>query len=409
MSDGAVQDRPFGGVEPWPGHDAGMPAPPGHQPWPAPPSGRPPRRPSGLIAAIVAALLIFTAGAGIWLIQRPGATSSITRGSTGSVTDARAAVVDINTSTQASTGDGLQPLGAGTGMILTSSGQVLTNNHVVAGASSIQVSIEGRSSPVPARVLGVDVTDDVALLQLEGVSGLPTVTIGDPTALQLGDPITAMGNAFGRGGAPSVTKGSVTALNRSIVARDPSSCTSEHLANVIQTDAEIHPGDSGGAMLNADGQVVGMITAGPSGQTGTSTPSVGFAIPVSSALDIVSQIRSGQGSSSVLLGDRGFLGVRVAPLCRLSSTQLAQIQQQIGVDPRSGAVIVGFAPNSPASTAGMTAPAVIKEFDGHTITSIEDLGTVIHAHTPGEQASVTWVDRQGSHTATVSLIPGPAV
>jgi S1-C subfamily serine protease len=409
-----VQDR-FGSgparSEPWPGHDAGFPAPPGHEPWPAPPSGRPPRRPSALIAAFVAVLLVIGAGLGVWLIQGPKATPTASSGSRGASSGsvvpaaaASAAIVDINTASSFGISDGLRPLGAGTGMILSSSGEVLTNNHVIAGASSIEVSIEGRSASVAAEVIGVDPTDDVALLQLQGVSGLPTVKIGDSSALHVGDPVTAIGNAFGRGGPPTVTTGSVTALDRSIVARNPSApdgADSEHLTGVIQTDAEIHPGDSGGALVNASGEVVGIITAGPSSNNANAS-AVGFAIPSSSAMGIVNQMRSGEESSSILLGERGFLGVQVGSLTRSTAAQL-------GVQPGSGALVVGLLPNSPAAKAGMAAPAVIQEVDGHAISSIADLGPAIHAHTPGEQVEVRWVDRQGSHMATVSLIAGPAV
>jgi S1-C subfamily serine protease len=359
---------------------------------------------------VVAALLVVAAGLGVWLVHTPGtstAAASRSRGVGGSVApaaDRAAAIVDINTAVTTGVSDGLRPLGAGTGMILTPTGEVLTNNHVVEGASSIQVSIEGRSDPVPAQVIGVDPTDDVALLQLQGVSGLPTVTVGDSSALQVGDAVTAIGNAFGRGGPPTVTTGSVTALDRSIVARNPSSVqciSSEHLTGVIQTDAEIHPGDSGGALMNANDQVVGIITAGPSGD-GANAPSVGFAIPTSHAMDIVNQMRAGQGSDSILLGERGFLGVQVGKLTASAAAQL-------GVQPDCAAAVVGVLPDSPAAKAGMTAPAVIQEVDGHTIGSIADLGPVIHAHTPGEQVEVRWIDRQGSHSATVSLIAGPAV
>jgi S1-C subfamily serine protease len=355
----------------------------------------------------VAALLVVAAGIGVWLVQTPGATHTAARAGAGRgsvVAGSSAAIVDINTATSFGISDGLRPLGAGSGMILTSSGEVLTNNHVVEGASNIQVSIQGRSAPVPAQVIGVDPTDDVALLQLQGVSGLPTVKIGDSSALQVGDSVTAMGNAFGRGGPPTVTTGSVTALDRSIVARNPSNprgVDAEHLTGVIQTDAEIHPGDSGGALIDASGEVVGIITAGPSSD-GANAPSVGFAIPTSTAMDIVTQMRSGQGSSSILLGERGFLGVSVGSLTRTTAAQL-------GVQPGSGALVVGLLPNSPAKKAGMTAPAVILEIDGQTIGSIADLGPAIHAHTPGEQIQVRWVDQGGSHSATVSLIAGPAV
>jgi S1-C subfamily serine protease len=170
------------------------------------------------------------------------------------------------------------------------------------------------------------------------------------------------------------------------------------LKDVIQIDAGVHPGDSGGALVNADGQVIGIITAGPSNsQTG-----VGFAIPIDAALQIVDQIRAGNASSDILLGERGFIGVAVQPLD-------AGTAGQLGLGDTNGALVTGVKDGSPAAAAGMTAPSVIRAIDGRTITNLDDLGNAIHSKTPGEQIQVTWVDAQGQHTATLTLSSGPAV
>jgi S1-C subfamily serine protease len=382
--------------EPWAGHHAGLPAPP-----------PPPRTPwrggwvalaiSILAAAIVAGAALSQVGTGSVASGTRTGTGTGGGGSrtTGSV--AVGSVVDIDTSAETLAADGLRPLGAGTGMILTADGEILTNNHVIAGASQIQVSIQGHGTQT-ATVVGVDPTDDVALLQLNDVSGLPTVAIGDSSAVQVGDEVTAIGNAFGAPGPPTSTTGKVTAVNRSIIARDPAGGTPEQLKDVIQIDAGVQPGDSGGALVNADGQVIGIITAGPSNsQTG-----VGFAIPIDAALQIVDQIRAGNASSDILLGERGFIGVAVQPLDAGTASQL-------GLGDTNGALVTGVKDGSPAAAAGMTAPSVIRAIDGRTVTNLDDLGNAIHSKTPGEQIQVTWVDALGQHTATLTLSSGPAV
>ncbi len=381
--------------EPWAGYHAGLPAPP--------PPPRTPRRGgwvalaiSILAAAIVAGAALSQVGGGsVATGTRKGNGGGSGSRTTGSV--AAGSVVDIDTSAQTLAADGLRPLGAGTGMILTADGQILTNNHVVEGASEIHVTIQGQGTHT-ATVVGVDPTDDVALLQLNGVSGLPTVALGDSSTVQVGDTVTAIGNAFGAPGPPTSTTGKVTAINRSIIARDPAGDSAEQLQNVIQIDAGVHPGDSGGALVNADGQVIGIITAGPS----NSTTGVGFAIPIDAALQIVDQIRAGNGSSDILLGDRGFIGVAVQPLDPGTAAQL-------GLGDTNGALVTGVGEGSPAAAAGITAPSVIRSVDGRTITNLDELGNAIHSKTPGQQIQVTWVDAQGQHTATLTLSSGPAV
>ena len=193
-------------------------------------------------------------------------------------------------------------------MIVTSSGEVLTNNHVVEGATMISVSITGRTQPVSATVVGVDPTHDVAVLQLQGVSGLPYVSLGDSSTVKLGTSVVAIGNALGLGGTPTVTSGQITALNRSIKASDQASSTPESLSNLLQTDAQIQPGDSGGPLVNSSGQVIGMDTAAASSDGG---PAIGFAIPINQARTIAQNIVSGNATGSIILGLSAFLGVDV--------------------------------------------------------------------------------------------------
>ena len=307
-------------------------------------------------------------------------------------------VVDVNTVIETANGSGTA---AGTGIILTSSGEVLTNNHVVSGSTSITVTLQGRSGTYAADVLGVDPTRDVALIQVEGVSGLPTATLADSSTLQVGEPVVAFGNALGQGGAPSVSSGAVVALDQSLTASDGNS--SEQLTGMIQMNARIAPGDSGGPIVNSASQVVGMITAGQStGRVSTGT-TVGFAIPTNTALAVVNQIRSGQSSSEVILGQVGYIGVQVSDLT-------PSVAAQLGLSLTSGALVTGVVAGSPAQGAGIGRYAVITSAGGMTIDSSATLGTALHSHKPGDQVVVNWVDSAGSsHSASITLGAGPAI
>ena len=307
------------------------------------------------------------------------------------------AVVDINTVFQSATASGSA---AGTGIIITSTGEILTNNHVVEGAISITVSIAGRTGTYTAHVLGVDPTADVALIQVDGVTGLPTAALADSSSLQTGEAVVAIGNAGGVGGAPSVSQGTVVALGQSITAAGGS--TPEQLTGMILSNANIAPGDSGGPLVNSAGQVVGMITAGQSTSQSAST-TIGYAIPTSTALAIVNQIRAGQASSQVILGQVGYLGISVTDLT-------PAIAAQLGLSVTSGAVVVGELSGSPAELAGLAPYSVITDVAGTPIGSSADLGSVLHTHKPGDQVQVTWMDQAGaSHTATITLTAGPAL
>ena len=387
---------------PWPGQRAGMPAPPGWSyPTPGPEQqirGR--RRAPTILAAALALLLLitsFSVGAlltGFWS-NNPGPRAWGRNPNGAEVTGTTAGVVDINTF-QGVTGSAQQPLGAGTGMVLTSNGQVLTNNHVVDGATSIKVTVPQTDTTYSGSVVGVDPNDDVALVQLQGASNLPTITVGDSSSVSVGDHVTAVGNALGRGGTPTITSGSITGLSRSITANDPNG-ESEHLDGLVQTDATIRPGDSGGALLNESGQVVAMITAGSGGrQASLGRPAnVAFAIPVNTALGIVNDIRGQRTTGGILLGERGFLGVEVA---QQPFTNLA------------GAQVSGVIPNSPAARIGIVGGSVIRSVDGHDVASANDLGPILQSHVPGDRVSVEWVDPTGAtQTGTAQLISGPAV
>ena len=191
---------------------------------------------------------------------------------------------------------------AGTGIVLSPTGLVLTNNHVIDGATSIKVTDVGNGKTYTATVVGYDASHDVAVIQLQGASGLTTANLGDSSTVQVGDNVTALGNAEGKGGTPSVAPGTVTALNQSITASDELSSVSEQLTGLIETNAPIQPGDSGGSLVNSYGQVIGMDTAAGSssqvqGQSSTATQA--YAIPINEALSIAKQIESGTTSADV--------------------------------------------------------------------------------------------------------------
>jgi S1-C subfamily serine protease len=230
----------------------------------------------------------------------------------------------------------------GTGIVLTSTGEVLTNNHVIDGATSVKVIDIGNGKTYTATVVGYDKTKDVAVLRLQNASGLQTAPLGDSSSVTVGASVTALGNAEGKGGTPSVASGQVTALNQSITASDEGSSTnSEQLTGMIQSNAPIEPGDSGGSLVNSSGQVIGMDTAASSasdspssqadtpgangssgdsgtgssgtGSSGTTTATQAFSIPINTAVTIAQEIVAGDASSTIHIGATGFLGIEVAP------------------------------------------------------------------------------------------------
>jgi S1-C subfamily serine protease len=177
--------------------------------------------------------------------------------------------------------------GAGTGIILSADGEVLTNAHVVADAESITVTLAGESTPRQAELIGADTERDIALLKILDASGLTPAAMGNSDAVQVGDDVVAIGNALALEGGKTVTEGIVSAVGRSIQLPDGGS-----LDNLMQTDAAISSGSSGGPLVNAAGEVIGITSAGASGDSMTSVENIGFAIPINDALDIIAGLRA---------------------------------------------------------------------------------------------------------------------
>jgi S1-C subfamily serine protease len=304
---------------------------------------------------------------------------------------------------------------AGTGMVVTSSGEVLTNNHVIDGATSIKVTDVGNGHTYTATIVGYDKTDDVAVLQLQGASGLSTVSFGNSSDVTTGATVVALGNAGGKGGTPSVAAGSVTGLNQAITASDESSGTSESLTGMIQMNADIQPGDSGGSLVNAEGQVIGMDTAAssssdmsspygqsPSSSSSSQSQTEGFAIPINRALSIASEIEASDASSTVHLGATGFLGVEVGSS---SNSFMPGGEQQNS----SGLTVEGTLSGSPAAQAGLSAGDVIDSVNGQAVSSSSNVQSAIGQDHPGDQVSVVWTNQYGqTQTSTITLANGPA-
>ncbi len=292
----------------------------------------------------------------------------------------------------------------GTGMVLTSSGEVLTNNHVIEGSTSIKARDVGNGQTYTAKVVGYDNTDDVAVLQLQGASGLATVSVGSSSGLATGQKVVAIGNAEGKGGTPAVVTGKITGLGTAITAEDDSSGAAEHLTDMIQTNAQIEPGDSGGPLVNSAGQVIGMDTAAStsnSGQFGTTaaTTTQAFSIPIDRALSIAGQIEAGTSSATVHIGATAFLGVEVDS----SSAGYGGYGQTEGVP------VEGALQGTPAAAAGLAQGDTILAVGGHQVTSASDLQSVMEGYHPGNKVSVEWADQYGqTHTSTVTLTNGPA-
>lgn len=306
-------------------------------------------------------------------------------------------VVDVNTVLGYQNG-----AGAGTGMVLTSNGEVLTNNHVVDGATRISVTLVSTGRTYRATVVGTDPTQDVAVIQLQGASGLTPISGAGPSTLAVGDSVVAIGNAGGVGGAPSVVTGTVTGLNRTITASDQGGGNPETLHGLIQTDAPIQAGDSGGPLVNMAGKVVGIDTAASAGMRLSSDASVGFAIPLTQALGIASQIQGGKASSTVHLGLPGFIGVAIDP----------SGQSGVGFGSSgntNGAVVSSVLPGLPAAAAGLTSGDVITSVNGQTVDSAQTLTAMTTGHKPGDKIALGWTDQSGTaHRATITLATGPA-
>jgi len=300
--------------------------------------------------------------------------------------------------------------GAGTGIVLSADGEILTNNHVINLASSISVTDVGNGRTYPATVVGYDKSKDIAVLKLQGASGLQTAKLGDSSTVQTGDRVLAIGNAGGTGGTPSTAPGSVIALDRSITAGDSLDGTSERLSGLIEVAADVQPGDSGGPLVNASGEVIGVDTAASAGFSFRgAAPSEGFAIPVNEALSLAGQIMSGPGSATVHVGPTAFLGVLISARAGQGCAPGdGGGYPGPGGSANGGAPVAGVATGGAAEAAGLKCGDLITSLGGQTVDSATTLTRLIVGMKPGQSVSIGWDDPAGqSHTATVQLGTGP--
>ncbi|TAN24927.1 MAG: PDZ domain-containing protein [Actinomycetota bacterium] len=370
-------------------------------------------------AAIVSLILGGSAGAVVAKLtssnSQPTTTPSVSNSSIdatptdiqGILSKVEPAVVDIQTTgtiTQGGIFGGAQQFqGAGTGMIMTSNGEVLTNNHVIADASTIKVQLFNQTKLYNATVIGTDPSHDVAVIKIQGLSNLPTVTFGKSSSLQVGDSVVAVGNALALQGLPTVTQGIVSGLHRSIsTSPNGISSGSTTLTDMIQTDAPINPGNSGGPLVNSAGQVIGMNTAIIASTGSEPTQNLGFAEAIDSVLPVVKQIETHPSSGTTpATGGRAFLGVNIENLT-------PQIAAQLGLPSSlTGALVVDVVPGSPAGGAGLTAGSVITKVDNTKVTSASQLVTAIQQKKPGNKVTIYWTNSNGNGSAVVTLGSAP--
>ena len=378
---------------------------------PPPPAGgrrSGPRRARGwILVAVVAAVIGAGVGAGVTAATGDGTGSGLTveEGNaapgaatlSGNVTipelvkKVLPAVVSIDVKSH-------QDEDEGTGMIIASSGEVVTNNHVIStalsGGATITVTQSGTTKKEPAKLIGADPANDVALLQIQGASNLPTITFGNSNKLVVGDAVVAIGNALGlAAGTPTVTQGIVSALGRTVTAGDSGSGSIEQLTNMIQTDAAINPGNSGGPLIDTDGQVIGMNTAvaGSTGN-GTNAQNIGFAIPAANIESLLPELQKG----GTVKNGGGVLGVT-------TTTLTTQLRQQYGFTPTQGAVVLSVLPGSPAAKAKMRTGDVIVSVGSTSITSSQNLQSAVAKHKAGDTVAITYYVGDLKQTTTVTL------
>ena len=432
---------------------------------PVPPP--PPRRRVGLLSYIAVALVAGALGAGsVVALYHPAANSAAvpsarpsarapvplpstavpvpSNGGTGttggSMSKVEQGIVIINTALQYS-----GERAAGTGMVVNAGeGLVLTNNHVIESATKITATVAATGQNFLAKVVGYDVTGDVALIQLQHPSGLHQVPLGDSGKVRTGDVVTALGNAEGQSKIVPAT-GHITGVNRSITASDQGgTVTSETLHGMLQTDAGIVSGDSGGPLVSAAGQVIGMDTAGNDVRYPDQQAAAGFAIPINTALSVAREIVAGHASSTISIGYPPFIGIYVGQGTSSDPQQQAAAQQQQNnggfggfgggngfsgngsgsqscyangsnlpvpdtIAPvSSGTLVVGTICSSPAAVAGVSAGSVITSVNGQAVGAPQTLHSALSKFRPGDTVSLTWVTPSGQRkAATMTLTAGP--
>jgi len=277
---------------------------------------------------------------------------------------------------------GLDGRGAGTGMVLTADGEVLTNAHVVSGATRIRVTLFGENEPRAADLVGADALMDLAVLKIQGARNLPTVELGSSDAARVGDDVVAIGHALALPGGPTVTEGIVSAKDRTV----------EQLDGLIQTDAAINPGNSGGPLVNAAGQVIGVNTAVIRGPA----EGIGFAIAIDNAKPIIEQLRKGGPPPAAT----AFLGIS-------SQTLDADIAATLDVPVEAGAIVAEVVPGAAAEQAGLRRGDVIVEIDGRPVRSSATISTIMRSKQPGDTVTITYYrgDRRLTTKATLGTRP----
>jgi S1-C subfamily serine protease len=291
-------------------------------------------------------------------------------------------MVNINT------GLGYQDaVAAGTGIVLSARGLVVTNNHVIAGATTISATDLGNGNTYSATVVGYDRSADLAVLRLSGANGLSYMHLPTSTTLRKGQSIISIGNAGGLG-SPAVSSGTVLALDQQITASLALTGSSEHLSGLVATTADIVPGDSGGALLTTSGRLAGINVAA---SEGLAAPITGFAIPVATVKSVVAQITNATANPNIHLGPTALLGV------------LTDSQPSV-----NGVLVYKTIPGSPAGSV-LAAGDTITGINNTPITTPTSLTEAILPDHPGDTVSISWTDSSGVvHSAKVTLSSGPA-
>lgn len=272
----------------------------------------------------------------------------------------------------------------GTGVVLSADGEIVTNAHVVNGFADLAVLLSGETEPRAAAVVGLDANNDLAVIRLDDASGVVPAGLARPDDVQVGDDVVAIGYALQLDGAPSVTRGIVSALGRSLETPDGV------LDGLIQTDAAISSGNSGGPLVNARGEVVGINTAVARSGGSVAANNIGFAISIAEAMPVIERLRNGEGADGAPIA-AGFLGVDLGDRR----------------DGGAGAVIVGVAPDTPAALAGLQGDDVVVAVGDTPIGGAAGLAAAIRDASPGSELILSVVRNGESLTVPVTLAERP--
>ncbi|MFE7741859.1 S1C family serine protease [Nocardia sp. NPDC057455] len=299
----------------------------------------------------------------------------------------RPALVNINASTERS-----GPGAAGSGIVLTADGEVLTSHHVVKGADTVTVTDVGNGKVYDAEVLGYDAEADIALLDLAAATELPTATIGTSAGLRVREEVLAIGNAGGTGGTPTAVHGPLTDLDSAIVAVNAADLSRKALSGMLEVAAAVTPGQSGGALVDRNASVVGVIAAASGdGARAADHPANGYAVPIDAAMRVVHQIRSGSPTDTVHIGPTATLGVLVSNAL------------PVGTGARVDAALYGM----PAYAAGLTSGDVIISIDDRAVTNAQSLRSALNTHKPDDTIRLGITGASGRRTVPVTLVAGP--